>query len=102
MSDYRLDDQVQSLAKAKDLLYVQTSSEAHPASYPMHISTPFPRGNAQLGHDADHSSHLVPTSIMGRSHTSSPLLNLHGIAGQLYFFTLIYCPTRTHIESVLK
>jgi hypothetical protein len=38
VSQYRLDDGVRSPAKAKDFssgLYVQSSNESHPASYPM-------------------------------------------------------------------
>jgi hypothetical protein len=36
-------------------LCVQTSSEAHPASYPMGTAEPFAGGKAQPGRDADHS-----------------------------------------------
>jgi hypothetical protein len=36
--------------------WVQTGSEAHPASYPMVIWGPFPGGKAQPGRDSDHSS----------------------------------------------
>jgi hypothetical protein len=35
--------------------YVQTSSEAHPASYPVGAGGPFHGGKVQLGHDTDHS-----------------------------------------------
>jgi hypothetical protein len=35
--------------------YVQTGSEAHPASYPMGTGGPFLGGKAQPGRDADHS-----------------------------------------------
>jgi hypothetical protein len=35
-------------------LYIQTSSEVHPASHPMGNGGPFPRGKARLGPDADH------------------------------------------------
>jgi hypothetical protein len=58
VSDYRLDDRGWSPEKAKDfssLLCVQTSSVAHPASYPMGTGRPFPWGKAQTGRDADHS-----------------------------------------------
>jgi hypothetical protein len=50
MSDYRLDDRataVRSLAEAQAFsssLCVQTSSESHPASYPMCTRGPFPQG----------------------------------------------------------
>jgi hypothetical protein len=56
--DYRLDDGVRSLAEAKDFsssFCVQTSSEPHPASYPMGIEVPFLGGKARPGSDADHS-----------------------------------------------
>jgi hypothetical protein len=61
MSDYRLDDWetgVQSPAEANDFplaYYVQTSSEAYPASYPMGTGVPFLGGKVRLGCDADHS-----------------------------------------------
>jgi hypothetical protein len=35
---------------------VQTSSETHPASYPMGTGGPFPGGEARPERDADHSS----------------------------------------------
>jgi hypothetical protein len=38
--------------------FVQTSSEAHPASYP--IGGFFPMGKARLGRDSDHLSRLLP------------------------------------------
>jgi hypothetical protein len=56
VSDYGLDDRaigVRSSAGAKDFssnLYVQTGSEAHPASCTMGTG-----GKAQPGRDADHS-----------------------------------------------
>jgi hypothetical protein len=43
--DYRLDDRVLSPAEKKNFsfsLCVQTSSEAHPASYPVNTGGPFP------------------------------------------------------------
>jgi hypothetical protein len=42
---------------------------------------PFPGGKARPVRDADHSPHLVPTSIMSRSYTSSPHKRLHGVKG---------------------
>jgi hypothetical protein len=48
---------VQSPAEAKDFsssLCVQTSSEGHPASYPMGTDGSFPEGKAWPGSDADH------------------------------------------------
>jgi hypothetical protein len=49
---------VRSPAKAKDIsssLYVQTSSDAHPASCTMGTEGPFPGGKARPGRNADHS-----------------------------------------------
>jgi hypothetical protein len=51
-------NKVRSPAEAKKFsssLCVQTSSEAHPASYPMSTVGPFPGGKVRLGRDADHS-----------------------------------------------
>jgi hypothetical protein len=48
-----------SLAEAKDLsssLCVQTSTEAHPASYTVGTGGPFSRGKVQLGCESHHSS----------------------------------------------
>jgi hypothetical protein len=50
---------VRSPAEAKyfsSSICVQTSSETHPASYPMGTGGPFPGGKARPGRDADHSS----------------------------------------------
>jgi hypothetical protein len=49
---------VRSLTEAEDFsssLCVQTSSGAHPESYPMDIGGSLPGGKAQPGRDADHS-----------------------------------------------
>jgi hypothetical protein len=68
VSGYGLDDraiEVRSSAEARDFssnLCVQTSSGAHPASYPVDTRGPFPRDKARPGHDADHSPHLLPRS----------------------------------------
>jgi hypothetical protein len=59
--DYGLDDLaigVRFPAGAKDFsssLFVQTSSGAHPASYPMGTGGPFPGVKAWPGRDAYHS-----------------------------------------------
>jgi hypothetical protein len=37
------------------LVYIQTSSEAHPASCPFGTGGLFPGGKARPGHDADHT-----------------------------------------------
>jgi hypothetical protein len=61
VSDYGLDDQeigFRSPADAKDfssILYVQTGSEAHPASCPMGTGGPFPGAKARPRRDAIHS-----------------------------------------------
>jgi hypothetical protein len=50
--------EIQSLAEAKDFsssLCVQSSSEAHPASYHMCTGGCFPRGKAWPGHNTEHS-----------------------------------------------
>jgi hypothetical protein len=55
--DCRLDDRG-SPAEVKDFsssLGIQTSSEAHPASFPVGTGGPFPGGKARPGRDADHS-----------------------------------------------
>jgi hypothetical protein len=58
VSDYRLATGVRSPAEAKDfsnILCVQSSSVAYPASNPMGTRAPFPGGKARPGRDADHS-----------------------------------------------
>jgi hypothetical protein len=62
VSDYGLDDRAIEVdpRRAEDFsssLCVQTSSGAHPASYPMGTGGPFPGGKAKArpGRDADHS-----------------------------------------------
>jgi hypothetical protein len=77
---------VRSPAEAKDFsscLYVQTSSDAHLASYTMGNGGPFLGGKARPGRDADHSPHPMPKSRMSRSYVLSPWC-LQGVAGQLY------------------
>jgi hypothetical protein len=53
-------------------LCVQTSSEAHPASYAVGTWSLFSRGKSRPGRDSDHSPHLVSRSRMTRSYI--PLL----------------------------
>jgi hypothetical protein len=69
--------------KATKIGSVQSSSEAHPASYPMGTGGPFPGGKAQPWRDADNSPHLVQGLRMSRSYTSSLLWCLIGVTGQL-------------------
>jgi hypothetical protein len=62
---------VRSVAEAKDFsssLCVQTSSEAHQASYPVGTGV-LSGGKARPGRDADHLPHLVPRSRMSRIYT---------------------------------
>jgi hypothetical protein len=54
-------------------LSVQSSSETHPASYPMRTEGPFPGGKRGQGGDADYS-HVVLRSRKSRSYTSSPFI----------------------------
>jgi hypothetical protein len=75
------------------ILWVQTSSGAHPTSCLMGTGGPFPGGKARSGHDADHSLHLVPRSWMSRSYTSSPpsafmACNGTALLYLLYFFLM--------------
>jgi hypothetical protein len=74
---YRLDDRATMVRSSS--LCVQTSSEAHPVSYPMSSGGPFPGSKARPGRDADHSPHLVP-----RSRMSSPLVACMAVPRQLY------------------
>jgi hypothetical protein len=85
---------VLSSAEAKDFfsslcVCVQTSSEAHPASYPMGDEDPYPGDKVQPERDADHSTHLVSRSRMKRSYIASPLCRQHGSSrtALLYFIT---------------
>jgi hypothetical protein len=85
VSGYGLDDrtiEARSRKRWKDFsssLFVQTSSEAHPASHPMGTGGQFPGAKARPGRDADHSSHLVPRLWMRKNYTSSPPKCLHGV-----------------------
>jgi hypothetical protein len=75
--DYRLDDWGSTPAETKDFsssLCVQTSSEAHPASYPMGtevLSRGVKRGR---GVTLTTHLHLVPKSILSKGYISSPLV----------------------------
>jgi hypothetical protein len=75
---------VRSLAEDKDFsssLCVQTSLEAHLASYSMRTRGPFLGSKVWSGHDTDHSHHLVPRSRMSRSYTFSSHCCLHESSG---------------------
>jgi hypothetical protein len=67
-------------------LCAQTSSEAHPAFYPMDTGGPFPGAKARPGRDADHLSRLVQRLNMSRSYTSSPHSACMMCRGQSYFY----------------
>jgi hypothetical protein len=54
VSEYRLDDRGRGKEFSSSLC-VQTSSEAHPASYQIGTRGPFPGGKARAGCDTDHS-----------------------------------------------
>jgi hypothetical protein len=65
--------------------WVQTGSEAHPASCPMGTGGPFPGSKRRPGRDADY---LVPMSWMRsyRPTSSPPPLRLHGVLWDCFTF----------------
>jgi hypothetical protein len=82
---------VRSPAEEKEFsssLCVQTSSEAHPASYPMGTRGTFPRGKVQPGHNTSHP-HLEPRYRMSRNYTPLPLGTCMAVAGQLSFYFML-------------
>jgi hypothetical protein len=86
---------VRSPVEAKEFSYslcVQTTSETHPASYPMGTRGPFLE--AKLGWVVTLTTHpyLVPTSRIGRRYIYSLPWHLYGVAGQfpLYFYFNYY------------
>jgi hypothetical protein len=85
VSDYGLDDRaigVRFPAGAKDFssnLFVQTGSEAHPASCTMGTGGPFPGAKRGRGVTLTTHPHLVTRSTVSRSYTSSPLKCHHGV-----------------------
>jgi hypothetical protein len=69
------EDYNRSPAETRDFsssLCDQASSEANPASCTMGTVGLFPRGKAQQERDADHLPHLISSSWMCKSYTSSP------------------------------
>jgi hypothetical protein len=91
VSDYGLDNQGSIPTEAEDFssnLWVQTGSEAHPASYTMGTRGSFPRGKAWPGCDADHSP---PSSANVKKEYKLYLLSSKAppwhVAGPLYLFT---------------
>jgi hypothetical protein len=81
---------VRSPTEAKDFsssLRVQSSSEAHPASYPMGTGGPFPGVKRGPGVTLTTHPHLVPRSRMSRSFISSPLSACMAVADSFNYFT---------------
>jgi hypothetical protein len=105
--DYTLDDRaigVRSPAEERDfssILCVQTSSEAHSASYPM--------GTGVLSEELKHGRgvtltthpHLVPRSRMSRSYTSSPPSASVVYSGTALLFYSLYLLIFILLVSVL-
>jgi hypothetical protein len=92
VSDYGLDDRaigVRSPAGAKEfssILCVQTGSGAHPASCPVNIWGPFPRGKARPGRDVDHSPPSSAEVVNEYElYIFSPQAPPWHVAGLLYF-----------------
>jgi hypothetical protein len=88
MSDYRLDDGVRSLAETDDFcssLCVQTSSEAHTASYPMGNVSSFQGVRRGRGVTLTTHPRLVPRSRMSSSCTSPPHWRLHCGSGKAFY-----------------
>jgi hypothetical protein len=88
VSDYRLDDRGSMPGRGKGFfcsLCIQSSSEVHPASYPMSTGCPFLGVKRGRGATLTTHPHLVPRSKMNRSYISSSPWRLNGVAGQLYF-----------------
>jgi hypothetical protein len=96
VSDYWLDDRaigVWSPARAKDFssnLWVQTGSEAHPASCTMGTGSPFPGAKRGRGVTLTTHPHLVPRSRMSTSYILSPQASTWRVARQLCFFCLTW------------
>jgi hypothetical protein len=85
---------VQSLAEATDFLLascVQTSSEAHPAFYPIDTCGCFTGVKRCRGVTFTTHLHLVPRSVMSRSYTPLPLSACVAWAGQFVFLTFHGC-----------
>jgi hypothetical protein len=85
VSDCRLDEGVRSLAAEKDFFFsslcVQTSSDAHPAPYPVSTSGPFPGIKRGLRVTLTTHPHLVPRSRISRTYICSPPWCLHDSSG---------------------
>jgi hypothetical protein len=89
VSDYGLDDRSSIPDRTEDFSSspcVQTSSGAHPTSYPMGTGGSFPGGKARPGRHAEHSP---PSSAEVKYEQELYLLSPHvppwRVVGQLYF-----------------
>jgi hypothetical protein len=81
---------VRSPVEAKDFsssLCDQTSPEAHPASYPMGTSGPFPGVNRGRAVTLTTYYHLLPRSRMSRSYIPSLLSDYMACSVTVLFFT---------------
>jgi hypothetical protein len=75
-------------------LCVQTGSGADLASCIMGTGGPFPGAKTRPRRDADHSPHLVPSSRMSRSYTSSPPSAFVACSGTAFAFSVLTCTIR--------
>jgi hypothetical protein len=86
-------NRVLTLAEAKEFsssLSVQTSYEAHPASYPMGTRGPFPGLNCGRDMTLTTQSFLLPRPRVSRNYyTSSPPWYLHGSSGTALLYSFI-------------
>jgi hypothetical protein len=83
--------------------YIQTSSGAHPASYPMGTRGPFPRDKHGWGITLTTNPHLVPKLSMSRSYNSSPPCASMVCNGTtLLYFTLLYLKYQTMVGLNVK
>jgi hypothetical protein len=85
-------------------LSVETGSRAHPDSCTMDTWGSFPGAKARPGRDADDSPHLVSTSRMSRSYTSSPpsaSVACSGTALAFMLLMIIYFPN-VHLNYIAE
>jgi hypothetical protein len=96
VSYYGLDDRaigVRSFVQAKNFfcsLCVQTGSEAHPASCPMGTGVLSPGLKHGWGVTQTTHPHLVPSSRMSRSYTSSPPIARMACSGRAFALISFY------------
>jgi hypothetical protein len=90
VSDYGLDDRATEVRSSVEALSRPVLRLTHPPIQWVMGGGAHPGAKALPVRDADHSSHLVPTSRMSRSYVFSPPSSLHGGSGtSLLFFTLL-------------